>query len=54
MLFKLIEEKDVVMLEDMFARQEVDVISGHPVTLMTGLMKAASMGLPQVVKVIQC
>ena len=50
-IFKLIEDKDVTTLEDMFARGEVDVIGAHPKTLMTGLMKACSAGLPALVKV---
>lgn len=51
LVFRLIQEKDVVTLEDMFSRKEVDVISGMPGTLVTGLMKACSVGLPQIVKV---
>ncbi len=38
-------------MEDLFSRGDVDVVSGTRRTLVTGLMKAVSLGLPQMVQV---
>ncbi len=38
-------------LQDLFARGEVDAVSGARRTLVTGLMRAVTLGLPSVVQV---
>ena len=50
-MHKLLEEGDFLRLDDMFSRGDVDVVSGARRSLVTGLMKAVSLGLTQEVKV---